>query len=110
MGLRPSFDDAKFAGFPVATTTANTTFHVLDGFGQPVPIGVPGELYIGGDGVARGYLNRPDLTAEQFIADPFSSDHARLYKTGDRVRCFGEPKPIISQSSGFPAARDQGGV
>ncbi len=66
---------------------ANTTFYVLDGFGRPAPIGVPGELHIGGDGVARGYLHRPELTAEQFIADPFSSDPAaRLYKTGDRVR------------------------
>ena len=52
---------------------------------QPVPTGITGEIYIGGDGLARGYLNRPDLTAEQFIPDPFSNKPgARLYKTGDR--------------------------
>jgi amino acid adenylation domain-containing protein len=66
---------------------ANTSFYVLNACGQPVPVGVPGELHIGGDGVARGYLNRPELTAERFIADPFSTHPgARLYKTGDLVR------------------------
>ena len=66
---------------------ANTQFYILDSYRHPVPIGVAGELYIGGAGVARGYLNRPELTAERFIKDPFSTDpQARLYKTGDLGR------------------------
>lgn len=63
---------------------ASTQIYILNAHRQPVPIGVAGEIYIGGAGVARGYLRRPDLTAERFIADPFSNDtRARLYKTGD---------------------------
>jgi amino acid adenylation domain-containing protein len=66
---------------------ANTTFYVLDSHGQPVPIGVAGELHIGGDGVTVGYWDRRQLTAEQFIPDPFaSSGNGRLYKTGDLTR------------------------
>ena len=66
---------------------ANTQIYILDSFLNPVPIGVQGELYIGGAGVARGYLNRPDLTADKFIPDPFSAHAgARLYKTGDLAR------------------------
>ncbi|MGZ4111142.1 MAG: amino acid adenylation domain-containing protein, partial [Tumebacillaceae bacterium] len=65
----------------------NTQAYLLDHYGQPTPIGVPGELHLGGDGLARGYLNRDELTQEKFIANPFSNDPtARLYKTGDLVR------------------------
>jgi len=66
---------------------ANTQIYLLDGHGQPAPIGVVGEIYIGGAGVARGYLNRPELTAERFVKDPFQADpRARMYRSGDLGR------------------------
>ncbi|WP_194138392.1 non-ribosomal peptide synthetase, partial [Bacillus cereus] len=72
---------------PIGRPIANTEIYVLNQNLQPLSIGVPGELYIGGEGVARGYLNQPELTEEKFILNPFVSDSkARLYKTGDLVR------------------------
>jgi amino acid adenylation domain-containing protein len=72
---------------PIGRPIGNVQTYILDQCQQPVPIGVPGELHIGGDGLARGYLNRPDLTAERFIRNPFSKEPgSRLYKTGDLVR------------------------
>lgn len=66
---------------------ANTQFYVLDAFQNPVPLGLPGELYIGGDGVAAGYLGRPDLTETKFVPDPFhGQEGAKMYRTGDMVR------------------------
>ena len=71
---------------PIGTPIYNTQIHILDEYLNPVPIGMTGEIYIGGVGLARGYLNRAGLTAEKFIPNPFvegSEKGTRLYRTGD---------------------------
>ena len=77
-------DIEKRGGSPIGCHIPDVKIYILDPYREPVPVGVGGELYIGGAGVARGYLNKPELTAERFIADPFSEEEgARMYKTGD---------------------------
>ncbi len=82
-------DESDRQVVPIGRPISNTQIYILDSNLQPVPIGVPGELHIGGAGLARGYINR-SLTAEKFIPNPFKNsklESDRLYKTGDLVRC-----------------------
>ncbi|HXF10665.1 MAG TPA: amino acid adenylation domain-containing protein, partial [Desulfuromonadaceae bacterium] len=79
--------NADRRSIPIGRPIANTQVYVLDPYGQPVPVGVPGELFAGGDGLALGYINQPQLTAEKFVGNPFSNETgAKLYRTGDLVR------------------------
>ncbi|WP_437952670.1 non-ribosomal peptide synthase/polyketide synthase [Sorangium sp. So ce296] len=71
---------------PLGKPLPNSRVYILNRDLQPMPVGVPGEIFIGGEGVARGYLNRPDLTAERFIPDPYGEPGARMYRTGDQAQ------------------------
>jgi amino acid adenylation domain-containing protein len=79
--------DLEIGGSVIGGPIPDLKIYLLDAFGQPVPIGVTGEIHVGGAGVARGYLNRPELTAERFVPDPFSGEpKATLYRSGDLAR------------------------
>ncbi|MEG4836965.1 amino acid adenylation domain-containing protein [Microcoleus sp. B9-D4] len=83
----PAQQDEPIKIVPIGRQIANTQIYLLDCHMQPVPVGVPGEVHIGGFGLARGYLNSPELTKEKFIPNPFSEEEgSRLYKTGDNAR------------------------
>ncbi|HEY6925770.1 MAG TPA: amino acid adenylation domain-containing protein, partial [Steroidobacteraceae bacterium] len=91
-------DWVRASSVPIGCPIANTQLYILDAQHHPVPIGVTGEIYIGGAGVARGYLNQPQLTAQRFIPNPFSRDpRARLYRTGDLGRW--RPEGVIEYLS-----------
>jgi amino acid adenylation domain-containing protein len=83
----PTDSDGELNALPIGTPIANSEIYILDKNQEPCPVGIAGELYIGGAGVGRGYLNRPELTAEKFIPHPFEGQEgARLYRTGDWAR------------------------
>ncbi|HEU0076033.1 MAG TPA: amino acid adenylation domain-containing protein, partial [Longimicrobiaceae bacterium] len=85
--LGPGEDGAGWANLPVGSPVENARVYVLDADGNPAPVGVPGEMYVGGEGVARGYLGRPALKGERYVPDALSGEEGgRLYRTGDRVR------------------------
>ncbi len=82
-----SADSEGHTGSPIGCRILDLRIYILDEHREPLPVGVAGEMYVGGAGVARGYLNRPELTAERFLADPFAAETgARMYKTGDLAR------------------------
>ncbi|CAO5250733.1 hypothetical protein FAGKG844_500017 [Frankia sp. AgKG'84/4] len=84
--IHPIAGPPSSAVVPIGRPLPNMTMYVLDERLQPVPTGVPGQLFVGGAGVARGYLGRPELTADRFVPDPYGPPGARLYRTGDRAR------------------------
>jgi amino acid adenylation domain-containing protein len=87
--VRP--EEARDRIVPIGKPVQNSRVHILDASMRPVPVGVAGEIYIGGEGMARGYLNRPELTSERFIPDPLSgAPGEQLYRTGDRARFLGD--------------------
>src|SRR5205807_9604330 len=80
-------DTERRGGSPIGRRIPDLRIYILDRQGEPAPVGVTGELHIGGAGVGRGYWNRPELTAERFVADPYAgAAGARMYKTGDLGR------------------------